>query len=123
MMDPELIRDLARKAAAHAARAGKVPFVIEAEDLTALKGGRRGFPFPFLGAHVPEGWIKVREYFVDGSGFGAPGEPALTVTQFVERLIVGRGYAITRAGQFQVYVGEYLPAARNGHRRGTAERS
>lgn len=115
MMSPEMIRQMARRAAARAAREGKVPFLLEAEDIADFREGVR-FPFPFLGPYVPKGWKKVQEHFVDSSGFGAPGEPALTASQFIERLVIGRGYAITEAGQFQVYVAEYIPTPRNGHR-------
>lgn len=115
MLSLSQIRAMARRAAARAAQEGRYPFLVEAEDIADYREGA-GFPFPFLGTHVPHGWKKVRAYFVDSSGFGAPGEPALTASQFIERLVVGRGYAITEAGQFQVYVGEFVPTPANGHR-------
>lgn len=68
------------------------------------------FPFPKLGDYVPAGWERVDEFFVDSSGWGSEGEPALTVEQFKDKLVAGRGYAITSEGQFQVYVGEYIRA-------------
>jgi hypothetical protein len=54
-----------------------------------------------------EGWEFVEEHFVDSSGFGAPGEAALTVSEFIEKLVPGRGYILTGVGQFQVKVSEY----------------
>ena len=58
------------------------------------------------------GVVVEQEFFVDSSGFGAPGEPALTFPRFCEKvnaLISGgpdRAYyaALTGIGQFQVYV-------------------
>ncbi len=116
MMGLEQIREMARQAAAKAAREGRVPCLVEAEDIAAFRQGRR-FPFPFLGPYVPKGWKKVQERFVDSSGFGASDEPALTAEEFIDRLVLGRGYAITQAGQFQVYVGEFIPTPRNGRGR------
>ena len=104
MMSLSQIQYESRAAAAKAAREDKHPFIVEAEDLKAIPP----FPFPFIGDYVPDGWRKVEDYFVDSSGFGRPGEPALTIEQFVKRLTVGHGYAITEAGQFQLYVGEYV---------------
>lgn len=54
------------------------------------------------------GWRMVKTYFVDSSGFGSESEPALTFEQFVRQAKVGRGYAIIEAGQFQVYIGEFI---------------
>jgi len=82
----------------------KVPYIIETEE---EKDDFPPFPFPNIGSHIPEGWEKINEYFVDSSGVGAIGELALTAEQFIKMLKVGFGYAITEVGQFQVYVGEY----------------
>ena len=62
----------------------------------------------FLGTYVPKGWKFVKSYFVDGSGFGTEGEPALTFGQFLGKVKAGRGYAIREAGQFQIYINEYI---------------
>lgn len=115
MMSPETIRSLSRDAAAKAAREHKAPFIVWPEDLNEWKaklanGQYPSFPFPFIGDYKPRGFRKVNEYFVDSSGFGAPGEPALTVSQFLDKLRSGYGYAITEIGQFQLYVGEYRKA-------------
>ncbi len=104
MMSLNQIQYESRAAAAKASREGKRPFIVEAEDLKAMPP----FPFPFIGSYVPNGWEKVEDYFVDSSGFGQPGEPALTIEQFLPRLKMGRGYAVTEAGQFQLYIGEYV---------------
>ena len=78
---------------------------------------RPSFPFPFLGDYVPPGWTKTdEEWFVDSSGFGQESEPALTVVAFKKVLaeyvhdFPGRGFGITSAGQFQVYVAAYALA-------------
>jgi hypothetical protein len=111
MMSLESIRSESRKAASKAARTGKRPFIVEAEDLAEWQAGRfSSLPFPFIGSYVPKGWSKIGESFVDASGFGGENEPALTIRQFIAQLTAGHGYAITEAGQFQVYIGEYVKA-------------
>ena len=65
------------------------------------------FLFPNIGDAVPKGWELVETYFVDSSGFGQIGEPALTVGQFIEKLEVGFAYAIVETGQFQVHIGKF----------------
>ena len=123
MMHPSVIHDNALKAARKAARAKKTPLVLEQEDLPLLRAwdkagtGRpmhgdppREFSIPFIGEYVPRGWTRTAStYFVDSSGFGGPGELALTFGQFLDKVIPGRGYAVVEAGQFQVYVAEYIP--------------
>ena len=108
MMSLAQIHSESRKAASKAAKQGKRPFIVEAEDLADWKAGHfTPLPFPFIGSFVPKGWEVTAEYFVDSSGFGGPGEPALTIPAFINKLQVGYGYAITEAGQFQVYISEY----------------
>ena len=116
MMSVATIDSLNRERAEQAAQDGLTPYVFfttsEVDDLP--------FPFPYIGDHRPEGWDLVVEHFVDSSGFGTPGEPALTVDQFQQvirdsiRAHAPRretvGWAITSAGQFQVYVGEFVRA-------------
>jgi hypothetical protein len=81
-----------------------------------------------LGDHCPSGYRRVSleklghadlhgvymgdnqgfgAYFVDASGFGSPGEPALTLEQFRDVLIPGYYYAVVEAGEFQVKVGVF----------------
>ncbi len=62
----------------------------------------------FLGTYVPKGWEFVKTYFIDNSGFGSEGEGALTFRQLLGKVKAGRGYAIQQAGQFQVYINEYV---------------
>ena len=51
---------------------------------------------------------EVNNHFVDFSGWGQKGEPALTIDEFLEKVKAGRFYAITGIGQFQVHIGEYV---------------
>jgi hypothetical protein len=107
MMSVDTIRAMSRDAARKAAKDRKEPFIVEAEDIADWKVSLRGFPFPFIGTYVPKGWKLVDTYFVDSSGMGSDNEPALSVRQFIDKLEPGYGYAVTEAGQFQVYVGKY----------------
>jgi hypothetical protein len=112
------IQQASREAAQKAAAQKKVPFVVEMEDVQALMhdnaSGR--VHFPFLGDYVPRGWKRTdtEPFFVDATGFGKPGEPALTCKQFASKLVPGRGYAVIEAGEFQVYVAEYVRDDNNG---------
>jgi len=65
-----------------------------------------------IGNKTPLGYEEVEEYFVDSSGFGQPGEPALTFGQFLLNVKAGFYYGIKKAGQFQVYIGEYKKVSR-----------
>ena len=117
MMSLETIRALSRKAARDSARKGQLPYMVWPEDLETWKatiaaGRLPSLPFPFIGSRNPRGYKKVEEYFVDSSGFGQEGEPALTIAQLVNRIKVNHAYAITETGQFQVRISEYI---RRGH--------
>ena len=114
MMSAEYRRTLQMEAAQEAEQAGLTPHVFATHSEV---DEAPPFPIPFIGDYEPEGWVKRDEHFVDSSGFGEPGEPALTGEQFIE-LIHDRmrehadegnmpGWAITEVGQFQVYVGEF----------------
>ena len=103
MFDLRTIQAMNREHAARAAKEGRLPYIVWAEDLDNMPP----FPFPNLGNYVPDGWKLDKEYFVDSSGFGQEGEPALTIDQFLKVVEVGKGYALTECGQFQLYVGEY----------------
>jgi hypothetical protein len=115
MMAIETIRSMSRQAALKAAKAKRQPFVVTAEDVADLQASNpralNNIRFPFIGDYTPKGWEKVDEHFVDSSGFGGPTEPALTQQSFYRRLQAGHGYAITEAGQFQVYIGEFRKVA------------
>ncbi|KKL59091.1 hypothetical protein LCGC14_2218780, partial [marine sediment metagenome] len=72
------------------------------------------FRFPNIGSMEPEGFEEVKDLFVDSSGFGGPGEPALTAEEFSEQLLamveeseVTLYAAVTEVGQFQLYVTVY----------------
>ena len=83
----------------------------EQEPLVIWNAERDARGIPFLGDYVPQGWRPQDEPFmVDSSGFGEPGERALTQDQFVEHLKAHPtlGWAIVEAGQFQVWVQAYL---------------
>lgn len=115
MMSAELIRRMSRESGLRAAREGKTVFVVTREDLLDWRamlsaGTLDGLSFPFLGDHRPKGYERVDTYFVDGTGFGPPEEPAITFVELVrEKLKCGYGYAIIGRGRFQVVVGEFLP--------------
>lgn len=79
---------------------------VEPEDFRAL---------PFIpDRRMAEGYHELQSFFVDSSGFGQEGEMADTYAQFVAsamKLIESKDYpvffAITEAGQFQLYIGAY----------------
>jgi hypothetical protein len=98
---------MSQKAAVRAAREHRKPYILEQDDFIEPELVR----FPFLGTYVPKGWVMVKTFFVDSSGFGDESEPSLTHDQFIKKLTVGRGYAIIEAGEFQVYVGEFVKIA------------
>jgi hypothetical protein len=106
MMSLQQIRQVSREAAVKAARQRRIPYVITAEDKT----DRSHVMLPFLGDYVPKGWLRTErdELFVDSTGVGGPNEPAMTSAQMFDQFTVGLGYAIVEAGQFQVYVAEYI---------------
>ena len=105
MMSLQSIRSTNRESAEVAAEKDLRPYVVEREDLEDQ--AFPPFPFPSLGDHRPEGWELIESHFVDSSGFGRPGESALTVEAFVKKLKPGMGYAIIEEGQFQLHVGEF----------------
>lgn len=111
MMSLQSIESLSRQAARKAAAKHKTPYIWEQDD---QDNPILPLPFPFIGDYVPAGWQKVGEYFADCSGYGDDDEPALSLNQFLEKLQIGKGYAITEAGEFQVYVGEFVRADVNG---------
>ncbi len=54
-----------------------------------------------------EQFEETDEHFVDSSGWGREGEPALTVEEFLKKVKKDKYYAITSVGQFQLFIGEY----------------
>ena len=100
-----------QEAAAQAARDNREPFCpFGPEEFEHWPP----FPFPYFGDYVPHGWKRVKDYFVDASGFGQLGELALTAQEFLNEArgdytlatICGQkvGWAVVEVGQFQVYV-------------------
>lgn len=105
MMSIEYIRQQSHEAGVYAEGMGLEPWVYHQSNTVEAP-----FPFPFLGDYVPEGWTLTERHFVDSSGFGQPGEPALTVDQFIdliEERREGTGWGIVESGPFQVYIGEF----------------
>ena len=110
MMSIEQVRAESNKRARIARRLGLESWApIDADEV--LCWGR--CPIPFLGSYVPEGWELIDDFFVDSSGLGSDDEPALTYSRF-KKLAAKRvtdqpgvGFAITEAGECQVYVGVY----------------
>lgn len=109
MFDLETIRAMSAEAGTKAKRGRLIPHIprnVGEVDTWPP------FPFPNFGTYCPKGWVKREdaEWFCDSSGFGAPGEPALTIEQFKAALrehitqYPGDGYAIVEVGQFQCYV-------------------
>lgn len=116
MMSPATIHAMSRRAVHESRKAGLLPLVVEEEDLAPGVLEKHLRHIPFLGDRNPRGYTPLRddygyvEHFVDASGFGAPGEPAETFPEFcrhVRERGAGHAYAVTEAGQFQVYIRVY----------------
>lgn len=124
MMDLMTIRLLAREQGNRAKRHGKEPYIVWPEDLAdwtlALAAGRLPrLPLPNIGTYVPAGWkLTGREWFCDKFGDGDNG-PSTSARELVEALEVGKAYAITEEGEFQLYVSEFEPPARRPKNGGT----
>ena len=109
MMSLSTIQHLSREAAVKAAREKRQPLIIWPEDIDAAREGNMDAlgTIPFIGSYVPTGWKLVDTLFVDTSGFGEPGELALTQEQFTYKLRADFGYAVIEQGQFQAYIGVF----------------
>jgi len=101
MMDLNSIRAMNEEAEEKARRLRKQPYVAKFDKDVGVRNA------PFIGDYVPDGWEVTETFFVDASGFGVEGEPALTFQGFLNKVKKGRGYAIVEQGQFQVYITEY----------------
>ena len=78
----------------------------------AKENGKLGSSsIPDIGENRPKGWELEEELFVDNSGWGREGEPALTLDQFTRKIKAGYGYATIGHGQFQVWVGVFKKIA------------
>ncbi len=132
MMDLSTINALSREAAERAAEENSMPFVLTQQDLDAAQSGDlTSIMFPNLGDHVPDGWKRVDlrpwfpednygphgvyytdadgagAFFCDKSGWGRPGEAALTMSELFEVLRPGFGYGMVEEGQFQCKLGAF----------------
>lgn len=107
MYDLSTIRSMNARAARKAGDKGIQPLIYDGNPETLRK-------IPNMGNYraTRYGWKMVKKYFVDSSGVGAEGEPALTFNQFVKEAVVGRGYGIIEEGQFQVRIGEFVKTKR-----------
>jgi hypothetical protein len=118
MMSLESMEYLAKQAERKAKRTRVKPLVLsEVEDVDHL--GEHGYRIPSIGAYVPAGWTLVDTWFCDSSGFGRPGELALTQDQLKARIRdkirenKRFGYAVIQEGQFQVHLGVFEAPVRN----------
>ena len=75
------------------------------EPLQAERDGENLIGIPSVDENNCGKWELVETLFVDNSGFGQIGEPALTIDQFFKQIKAGFGYGVVDAGQFQVMVG------------------
>lgn len=114
MLSLEEIKRMNAKAGRYAEAHKTKPFVLSTiEQLNDMPP----FPFPNIGdasSDLSKDYEKVDSLFVDSSGFGQPGEPALTADQFkrrLEELYIKHGtllIAIESVGEFQVHVGVWM---------------
>ncbi len=79
------------------------------QPIQATKDGENLFNIPFVGTKLSKEWRKIDELFVDSSGFGQEGEPAITIKEFYLQIKAGLAYGVIEAGQFQVFVGVFVP--------------
>lgn len=110
MMSASAIQEIADEAGRDARIMGTQPYHLDGlEQIDEWPP----YPFPFLGSaadDVDKDHERVADLFCDSSGFGSPGEPALTEDQLKSRvtdLLLVHGpllLAVTEQGQFQVYV-------------------
>lgn len=138
MMSLETIESMDRQAARKASLEKRAPFVIFSAD-TAEQDLRHA---PFLGGYCPRGWHRAKPadvgldpnahgiyggsrevlLFVDKSGLGHPGEPALTLAEagtYVRSALrhaadlgLTLGVGLCKEGQFQVHVQLYVKGRR-----------
>lgn len=111
MLSLEEIRRINADAGMSARSLKKEPFLLKHE---AQLDNMPPFPFPYIGDmadDVDGKYERVDSLFADSSGFGSPGEPALTISQLLKKLRVllrDNGplrLAIESCGEFQVYIG------------------
>ncbi len=111
MLSGGALEELNAQVARDAAQADLRPMTLTDAELTM-----RPFPIPVIGyMDVGEKFSELKDFFVDASGFGEEGEPALTHNQFEEKARVlldetpeSVYWAVTEVGQFQVHVTAFL---------------
>ena len=110
MMSLEVIQYVNNDIARRAARHNLVPYVFNGP--TEVDESQQ-FPLPNLGYYGPPGWQQVESWFVDKTGVGRDGEPALSQRQFKEVLRnyilqhPTHGFAIVEESEFQVVIGAF----------------
>jgi hypothetical protein len=110
MMDIQTIIAMNKTRTNKAKRHGRQPATYNAAELATMSAQEICRKIPAMGDYVPKGWKKVEEHFVDASGFGAPGEPAMTIEAFAKMVKEkpSHGWGIGETGQFQCYIWEYV---------------
>lgn len=110
MMSMVAIREIADEQGRWAEANGTLPYVIRSQDDLDRIERERHFPFPNIGSWEPVGWEPTeKELFCDKMGVEPGDGIALSPTELLAQLEVGKAYAITEEGQFQLYVTEYTP--------------
>lgn len=127
MMSLQAIQQVSQQMASQAAEMDQKPLYIDKFDIELAKRGNYAhLKIPALGDWLPAGFVRAEidsdlrgvysgdnsgygAFFVDKSGCGSAGEPALTLQEFFEA--IGPGYyAVVEEGQFQVKVGKFQRA-------------
>ena len=103
-------------AAKTAERDNKQPYVVTAENIKSWKAATANgeyptLPFPFFGSYVPKGYKVTANYILDTTAAGLEGKPTLTARAFDDKLIAGRGYAVTEAAEDKVFIAEFEKTA------------
>ena len=106
------LHDINDKATAAAKRKGyKQPKMVTAKQIEEMPP----FPFPNFGDYEPDGWTERGRWQCDKTGMDDQG-PALSIEGLKRRLLKHikehprDGFAIVEEGQFQLYVGAFMPA-------------
>jgi len=109
MMALETIIAMNDEKTSNARKFHEIPYTIWPGDVDNWRNGKRlPIPFPHIGNHEPSGFeLDGDPWMVDTSGFGLPGEPALTQDQLFDKLETGKAYAFVEVGQFQAYIQQF----------------
>ena len=109
MMAPETIHAVNNDKSDYARKFHEIPYTIWPGDIENWKAGKNlPVPFPHLGDYIPNGYEADGEpWFIDTSGFGGPGEMAITIDQTFDKMQTGKAYAFVEVGQFQAYLQQF----------------